>query len=156
AINIIATILNMRAPGMNYMKMPIFVWSWLITAFLLLAIMPVLAGAVTMMLTDRHFGTAFFNAAGGGAAVLFLLLLVVFVHREVYVLSLPAFGVMSEVIPTFSRKPLFGYAFMVYALASIAILSYIVWAHHMFTVGIPLAAQLFFMYVTMLIAVPTG
>lgn len=156
AINIIATILNMRAPGMTLMKMPVFVWSWLITAFLLLAIMPVLAGAVTMMLTDRHFGTTFFNAAGGGDPVLFQHVFWFFGHPEVYVLILPAFGVMSEVIPTFSRKPLFGYAFMVYALAAIAFLSYIVWAHHMFTVGIPLAAQLFFMYATMLIAVPTG
>lgn len=156
AINIIATILNMRAPGMGFMKMPVFVWSWLITAFLLLAIMPVLAGAVTMMLTDRHFGTTFFNAAGGGDPVLFQHVFWFFGHPEVYVLILPAFGVMSEIIPTFSRKPLFGYPFMVYAIAAIAILSYIVWAHHMFTVGIPLAAQLFFMYVTMLIAVPTG
>lgn len=156
SINIIATIINMRAPGMSYMQMPVFVWSWFITAFLLIGIMPVLAGAVTMMLTDRHFGTSFFNAAGGGDPVLFQHVFWFFGHPEVYVLILPAFGVMSEVIPTFSRKPLFGYSFMVWAIILIAILSYVVWAHHMFTTGIPLAAQLFFMYATMLIAVPTG
>lgn len=156
SINIIATILNMRAPGMNMMKMPIFVWTWLITAFLLIAIMPVLAGAVTMMLADRHFGTSFFNAAGGGDPILFQHIFWFFGHPEVYVLVLPAFGVVSEVIPTFARKKLFGYDFMVYATASIAFLSFIVWAHHMFTTGIPLGAELFFMYTTMLIAVPTG
>lgn len=156
AINIIATIINMRAPGMRYMKMPIFVWSWFITAFLLLAIMPILAGTVTMMLTDRHFGTSFFSAGGGGDPLLFQHLFWFFGHPEVYVLILPAFGIMSEIIPTFSRKPLFGYPFMVYAIALITFLSYIVWAHHMFTTGIPLASELFFMYTTMLIAVPTG
>jgi cytochrome c oxidase subunit 1 len=156
AINIIATILNMRAPGMTLMKMPMFVWSWFITAFLLIGIMPVLAGTVTMMLTDRHFGTTFFNAAGGGDPVLFQHLFWFFGHPEVYVLILPAFGIMSEIIPTFSRKPLFGYHFMVYALISIAFVSFIVWAHHMFTSGIPLGAELFFMYTTMLVAVPTG
>lgn len=156
SINIIATILNMRAPGMTMMKMPMFVWTWLITAFLLIAIMPVLAGAVTMMLADRHFGTSFFEAGGGGDPILFQHVFWFFGHPEVYVLVLPAFGVISEVIPTFSRKPLFGYHFMVYATVSIAILSFIVWAHHMFTTGIPLGAELFFMYATMLIAVPTG
>lgn len=156
AINIIATIFNMRAPGMTLMKMPVFVWSWLITAFLLLAVMPVLAGAVTMMLADRHFGTSFFNAAGGGDPLLFQHVFWFFGHPEVYILIMPAFGVMSEIIPTFSRKKLFGYKFMVYAIAAIAILSLIVWAHHMFTVGMPLEGQLFFMYATMLIAVPTG
>lgn len=156
AINIIVTLFNMRTPGMKLMEMPIFCWSWLITAFLLLGIMPVLAGTVTMMLTDRHFGTSFFNAAGGGDPLLFQHLFWFFGHPEVYVLILPAFGVISEIIPTFSRKPLFGREFMIYALIAIALLSYIVWAHHMFTVGIPLGAQLFFMYMTMLIAVPTG
>lgn len=156
AINIIATIFNMRAPGMTLMKMPVFVWSWLITAFLLLGIMPVLAGAVTMMLTDRHFGTSFFNAAGGGDPLLFQHIFWFFGHPEVYVLILPAFGIISEVIPTFSRKKLFGYRFMVYAIGVIAFLSFIVWAHHMFTTGILLGAELFFMYATMLIAVPTG
>jgi len=156
AINVIATILNMRAPTMKLMKMPIFAWSWLITAFLLIAVMPVLAGAVTMMLTDRHFGTSFFNAAGGGDPVLYQHVFWFFGHPEVYILILPAFGVVSEIIPTFSRKKIFGYDFMVYAIVSIAILSFVVWAHHMFTTGIPLAAELFFMYATMLIAVPTG
>ena len=156
AINVIATILNMRAPGMTMMKMPVFVWSWLITAFLLIAVMPVLAGCVTMMLTDRHFGTSFFSAAGGGDPILFQHIFWFFGHPEVYILILPAFGVVSEIIPTFSRKPIFGYDFMVYAIASIALLSFVVWAHHMFTSGIPLTAELIFMYTTMLIAVPTG
>ncbi len=156
SINIIATILNLRAPGVDLLKMPLFVWSWLITAFLLIAIMPVLAGAVTMLLTDKYFGTNFFNAAGGGDVLLYEHIFWFFGHPEVYVMILPAFGVISEVIPTFARKPLFGYKPMVYAIASIAFLSFIVWAHHMFTVGLPVGAQLFFMYATMLIAVPTG
>ncbi|MDT3679376.1 MAG: cytochrome c oxidase subunit I [Burkholderiaceae bacterium] len=156
AINIITTILNMRAPGMTLMKMPMFCWSWLITAYLLLVVMPVLAGAVTMVLFDRHFGTSFFNAAGGGDPVMFQHVFWFFGHPEVYIMILPAFGIVSEVIPTFARKKLFGYASMVYAMAAIAILSCIVWAHHMFTTGMPVTGQLFFMYATMLIAVPTG
>jgi len=156
AINIIVTVLNMRAPGMTLMKMPLFVWTWLITAFLLIAAMPVLAGAVTMLLTDRYFGTAFFNAAGGGDPVMYQHIFWFFGHPEVYIMILPAFGIVSQIIPTFARKPLFGYSSMVYATASIAFLSFIVWAHHMFTVGMPLAGELFFMYTTMLIAVPTG
>ena len=156
SINIIATILNMRAPGMTLMKMPLFVWTWLVTAFLLLAAIPVLAGAVTMLLTDRHFGTHFFNAAGGGDPVLWQHVFWFFGHPEVYILVLPAFGVISQIIPTFARKPLFGYVSMVYATCTIAFLSFIVWAHHMYTVGMPLAGELFFMYATMLIAVPTG
>ena len=156
AINIITTILNLRAPGMTMMKMPLFIWTWLITAYLLIAVMPVLAGAVTMLLTDRHFGTNFFNAAGGGDPVMFQHIFWFFGHPEVYIMILPAFGIVSQVIPAFARKPLFGYASMVYATSSIAILSFIVWAHHMFTVGMPTAAQLFFMYATMLIAIPTG
>lgn len=156
SINIITTILNMRAPGMTLMKMPLFVWSWLITAYLLIAVMPVLAGAVTMMLMDIHFGTSFFDAAGGGDPVLFQHVFWFFGHPEVYIMILPAFGIISHIIETFSRKPIFGYSSMVYALTSIAILSFVVWAHHMFTVGMPLAGELFFMYSTMLIAVPTG
>jgi cytochrome c oxidase subunit 1 len=156
ALNIIVTIFNLRAPGMTWMKMPIFVWSWLITAFLLLAVMPVLAGCVTMMLMDRHFGTSFFNAAGGGDPVLFQHVFWFFGHPEVYILILPAFGVISEIIPAFSRKKLFGYRFMVWATVIIALLSFVVWMHHMFTTGAPVAAQLFFMYTTMLVAVPTG
>src|SRR5271165_6582335 len=156
SINIITTILNLRAPGMTLMKMPLFVWTWLVTAYLLVAVIPVLAGAVTMLLTDRHFDTHFFNAAGGGDPVMFQHIFWFFGHPEVYILILPAFGIVSQVIPTFARKPLFGYASMVYATSSIAILSFIVWAHHMFTVGMPAAGQLFFMFSTMLIAVPTG
>ena len=156
AINIIATILNLRAPGMTMMKLPLFVWTWLITAFLLIAVMPVLAGVVTMMLMDIHFGTSFFNAAGGGDPVLFQHVFWFFGHPEVYIMILPAFGIVSEIIPTFARKRLFGYASMVYATSSIALLSFLVWAHHMFAVGMPLAGELFFMFATMLIAVPTG
>ncbi len=156
AINIIATILNMRAPGMDLLKMPVFVWTWLITAFLLIAVMPVLAGAVTMLLTDKFFGTSFFNALGGGDPVMFQHIFWFFGHPEVYIMILPAFGIVSEIIPTFARKPLFGYQAMVYATASIAFLSFIVWAHHMFTAGMPLGGELFFMYATMLIAIPTG
>jgi len=156
AINVMVTILNMRSPDMPFLSMPLFCWTWLITAFLLIAVMPVLAGAVTMLLTDRHFGTSFFNAAGGGDPVLFQHIFWFFGHPEVYIMALPAFGVVSQVIPAFSRKPLFGYTSMVYATASIALLSFIVWAHHMFTTGMPTTAVLFFMFATMLIAVPTG
>jgi cytochrome c oxidase subunit I len=156
AINIVVTIMNMRAPGMTLLKMPLFVWTWLITAYLLIAVMPVLAGAVTMLLTDKYFGTSFFNAAGGGDPVMFEHIFWFFGHPEVYIMILPAFGIISTIIPTFARKQLFGYSSMVYATASIAFLSFIVWAHHMFTVGIPLAGELFFMFSTMLIAVPTG
>src|SRR6266851_242671 len=140
SINIITTILNMRAPTMGLMRMPLFVWTWLITAYLLLATMPVFAGAVTMTLTDRHFGTTFFNAAGGGDPVLYQHIFWFFGHPEVYIIALPAFG----------------YASMVYATSALAILSFIVWAHHMYTVGMPVTGQLFFMYATTLIAVPTG
>jgi cytochrome c oxidase subunit 1 len=156
AINIIVTIFNRRVPGMILMKMPLFVWTWLITAFLLIMVMPVLAGAVTMMLTDRHFGTSFFNAAGGGDPVMFQHIFWFFGHPEVYIMILPSFGIASHIIPTFARKKLFGYHSMVYALASIAFLSFIAWGQHMFTTGMPLFGELFFMYATMLIAVPTG
>jgi cytochrome c oxidase subunit 1 len=156
SINIIATVLNMKAPEMRLMDMPLFVWTWLITSFLLIGAMPVLAGAVTMMLTDRNFGTAFFDATGGGDPVMFQHIFWFFGHPEVYIMILPAFGIVSHIIPTFARKPLFGYSSMVYATASIAFLSYIVWAHHMFLTGMPVAGELYFMYATMLIAVPTG
>lgn len=156
AINMMATIVNMRTPGMGYMQMPIFVWTTLITSFLLIAVMPVLATVVTMLLLDRHFHTSFFHAAGGGDPRLFQHIFWFFGHPEVYIMILPAFGIVSEIIPTFSRKRLFGYTSMVYATCTIAVLSFFVWAHHMFTSGIPLVAELFFMYLTMIIAVPTG
>jgi len=156
AINIIVTIFNLRAPGMTLMKMPLFVWTWLITAFLLIMAMPVLAGVVTMMLTDRHFGTSFFEASGGGDPLIFQHVFWFFGHPEVYIMILPGFGIASQIIPTFARKPLFGYASMVYATVAIAGLSFVVWGHHMFATGMPLATELFFMYATMLIAVPTG
>jgi cytochrome c oxidase subunit 1 len=156
AINIITTVFNMRAPGMTFFKLPMFVWTWIITAFLLIAAMPVLAGVVTMLLTDKYFGTSFFSAAGGGDPVMFQHVFWFFGHPEVYIMILPAFGIVSQIVPTFARKPLFGYHSMVYAVMCIALLSFIVWAHHMFTVGMPLAGELFFMYSTILIAVPTG
>src|SRR3989338_7919166 len=156
AINIIATIINLRAPGMTWMRLPLFVWTWFITAFLLIGAMPVFAGVVTMVLFDRLFGTSFFDAAGGGDPVMYQHLFWFFGHPEVYIMILPAFGIVSEIIPTFSRKPLFGHAFMVGAVGAIAFLSYIVWGHHMFTAGMAVGTQLYFMYVTMLIAVPTG
>ena len=156
AINVIVTIINLRAPSMTLLKMPLFAWGWLITAYLLIAVMPVLAGAMTMLLTDHYFGTTFFEAAGGGDPVMYQHIFWFFGHPEVYIMILPAFGIVSEIIPTFARKPLFGYDAMVYAIASIAFLSFIVWAHHMFATGMPLAGQMFFMLSTMLIAVPTG
>ncbi|NWK77992.1 cytochrome c oxidase subunit I [Aquitalea sp. LB_tupeE] len=156
AINIVVTIINLRAPGMRMMNMPMFAWASLITAYLIIAVMPVLAGAVTMVLADRHFGSHFFNAAGGGDPVLYQHVFWFFGHPEVYIMALPAFGIVSQVIPTFARKPLFGYSSMVYATSSIGVLSFMVWAHHMFVTGMPATAQLFFMYATMLIAVPTG
>jgi cytochrome c oxidase subunit 1 len=156
SINIATTILNMRTPGMTLMKMPMFCWTWLVTAFLLIATMPILAGAVTMLLTDRHFGTSFFSATGGGDPVLFQHIFWFFGHPEVYIIALPAFGVISHVIPAFSRKPLFGYTSMVYAIAAIGLISFFVWGHHMYVTGMPLTGQLYFMYATLLIAVPTG
>jgi cytochrome c oxidase subunit 1 len=141
---------------MTFFKLPMFVWTWIITAFLLIAAMPVLAGVVTMLLTDKYFGTSFFNAAGGGDPVMFQHVFWFFGHPEVYIMILPAFGIVSQIVPTFARKPLFGYHSMVYAVMCIALLSFVVWAHHMFTVGMPLAGELFFMYSTILIAVPTG
>src|SRR5690554_4012512 len=133
AINVIVTVMNMRAPGMTYMKMPMFVWTWFVTAFLLIAVMPVLACAATMVLTDKYFGTSFFDAAGGGDPVLFQHIFWFFGHPEVYIMILPSFGIVSAIILAFSRKKLFGYSSMVYATGAIAGLSFLVWAHHMFT-----------------------
>ena len=156
AINLVVTVHNMRTPGMSWMRIPLFVWAIVVYAWLLVIILPTLSAGLTLMLLDRQAGTHFFDPAHGGSPLLYQHVFWFFGHPEVYVMILPAMGIVSEILPVFARKPIFGYKAVAISTVGIAFYSLLVWAHHMFTVGLPIGLDIFFMLSSMIIAIPTG